>query len=442
MRALTDADFNASGREISMRLDIYFNGPSQPPLSVTKDDYLIDASWLEEGSAESANPFGAVSANELSFRLFNKQGIFSPTNVSSPYYGKIKTNLRIIPFIRVEDAVEEAEWQQLGIYYVASWDAAVTGTYVDIVAYDIWQQIFSSPAPNYPVQRDVPFNVMATNVYELMGIPVIVNPALNKVLAYSFIQGTPLSFTQEIAEGALAFCTSSKAGEPILEPFIMNRSLRATLTDNDQIKSANVKPSISKTYEGVELTYAIPTGAPSEVLVELVGLKAPGSTFSLDNIAFNNGPVWLLTSLKTRGGHASIVRVNASPWQVSLGMTITDPDVPFDLTVHGQVVSFTDITIADAGTKLLKAQNRYIQNADYAAQYKGILSAFASESVPTLKLSVRGNPLFKVGDKITVISDTYELNYTGVIQRMEYNYDGALSCDMTLLKDSILQGVI
>lgn len=63
MRPLVDADFNAASREISMRLDIYLD---ETPLEVTKQNYLIDSSWLEEGSADSSNPFGAVSSNELS----------------------------------------------------------------------------------------------------------------------------------------------------------------------------------------------------------------------------------------------------------------------------------------------------------------------------------------------------------------------------------------
>ena len=156
MRPLVDADFNAASREISMRLDIYLD---ETPLEVTKQNYLIDSSWLEEGSADSSNPFGAVSSNELSFRLYNDNGIFSPTNPSSPYFGKIRNGIKVIPYINVEGT----EWEQLGEYFVTDWEAAITGTYADVITNDQWYQIFSSAAPNYPVTLSLPFNEMLYN---------------------------------------------------------------------------------------------------------------------------------------------------------------------------------------------------------------------------------------------------------------------------------------
>ena len=85
MRAATDADFNSRSRQIELKLDIYFDGMMTTPFTVSKSDYLIDAEWLEEISADSSNPLGVISSNELSFRLFNKDGIFSPTNTLSPH---------------------------------------------------------------------------------------------------------------------------------------------------------------------------------------------------------------------------------------------------------------------------------------------------------------------------------------------------------------------
>ena len=146
MRPLIDADFNAASREIFMRLDIYLD---EIPLEVTKENYLIDASWLEEGSADSSNPFGAVSSNEFSFRLYNENGLFSPTNTSSIYFGKIRNGLKIVPFIRTIDT----DWQQLGEYFATDWSAAITGTYADVTANDKWYQIFNSIAPKPQIGR-------------------------------------------------------------------------------------------------------------------------------------------------------------------------------------------------------------------------------------------------------------------------------------------------
>ena len=442
MRAAIDADFNADSRALSVKLEIYFYGPSVTPLTVMKDDYLIDASWLEEGSADSSSPFGAVSSNEFSFRLFNENGIFSPTNTSSPYFSLIKAGVLVIPYIRPEDTDEEVRWEKLGEYYVTDWVAAVTGTFSDVIANDKWQQIFNSPAPNYPVGRDIPFYVAMQNVYALMGYEVEVSSLLNKPLGYSFIEGTPLNFTQEMVTGAIAFCTSNKTGTPIIAPYTGVRPVRAIITDETQLKVASVTQSINTSYDGVELTYAIPQAMEQEKLVDIQKFSAPVGAFQAQNIAFNNGPVWQITSIGLQSASVKFINYTATPWLITLSLNNEGEAGEVAVSVYGKVVGFTNVVLTDNTIKPLKISNRYVQNAEYAQQYKNVMSAFVTDTTPVLALSVRGNPLLNIGDRVQVQSLKYNLNYNGLIQRMQYTYNGALSCEMTLLNESLLQGVL
>lgn len=441
MRAAIDADFNADSRALSVKLEIYFDGP----LTVSKDDYLIDASWLEEGSAESTNPFGAVSSNELSFRLYNENGMFSPTNTSSPYFGKIKPGVLVVPFIRPEDTDEEVEWEKLGEYYVTGWDAAITGTYADITANDKWQDIFSSAAPNYPVERNVTHKQSFDNIFSLMGHEVLVSEGLNKLLLFSFIEGTPLNFIEEIATGAIAFCTCNKQGTPIIEPFIKDREVRAVLTDSNQIKTVMANQSITKAYDGVEFTYGIPQISEQDKLVDLQKLEVPVGISALNNIAFGKGPVWRLKYITVDStlNEVKLAGCTSSPWllNVLLDNTHTEPNI-IGLSAYGTTLLFTDIVLADSVSKLLQVNSRYVQEAEYAQQYKAILEAFVNNAVPTLSLSIRGNPLLNIGDRVIVQSTKYQLNYDGVIQRLSYSYVGGLSCEMTLLNNALLQEVL
>ena len=73
--------------------------------------------------------------------------------------------------------------------------------------------------------------------------------------------------------------------------------------------------------------------------------------------------------------------------------------------------------------------------------YKTVLNAFVNSTIPLLTVSVRGNPLLNIGDRISIQSTRYNLIFDGVIQRMKYAYNGSLSCEMTLLNNSIIQGV-
>ncbi len=421
-----------------MRLDIYLD---ETPLEVTKQNYLIDSSWLEEGSADSSNPFGAVSSNELSFRLYNDKGIFSPTNPSSPYFGKIRNGIKVIPYIKVEGT----EWEQLGEYFVTDWEAAITGTYADVITNDQWYQIFSSAAPNYPVTLSLPFNEMIYGVYDLMGYSIQVSEELTEVLPVAFIEGTPLNFTQEMLTGALAFCTSDKTGRSVVLPFISTRPVRAILTDADQIKVVNAKQSTTKTYEGVELTYAIPSYTEVSKLVELTDIEiAPGISKIL-NVASSSTPVLKHTLVDIQSTLEKISLVTYTASSQSLSFELLNPSqvsVAASLSVYGIPVIFTDVVVSDNSTTLLKVKNRYIQTVEYAMKYRELLENVVNSPVPFLTLSVRGNPLLNIGDRIQINSAKYNLVFDGVIQRMSYNYDGGLSCEMTLMNSSILEEVV
>jgi hypothetical protein len=444
MRAATDADFNAQSRYLALKLEIYFNGLEEAPLTITKDDYLIDAGWLEEGAAESSNPFGSISSNELTFRLYNNDGMFSPTNTAGPYFGLIKSGICVIPYIRPISTSNPYNWIQLGKYYVTGWTAAITNVYADITANDKWQQIFNSATPNYKVGRNLTFKETFDNVFTLMGHTVLVNAALTQNLIYSFIEGTPQQFLQDLAKGALVYFSCNKEGTPIVNPLLANRTVRATLTDSNQVIAISSKQSIIKAYDGVELTYSIPQGITQEKLVELQGIQVIPGTSLITNISFNVGPIWQINSiaLKSISDTVELLTYLATPWLISLSLNNAAAEVtPADITIYGTTISFTDIILSDDALKLLKIASKYIQDAAYAGAYKNILSAFVSSAVPLLTVTVRGNPLLNIGDRVIIQSTKYNLTFDGIIQRMKYDYVGSLDCEMTLLNNNIVQEV-
>lgn len=439
-RVATDTDFNNASRYLDVRLDIYF---TSTPLSVSKSDYLIDADWLEEGSAESSNPFGAISSNELSFRLFNDNGMFSPTNVSSPYFGKIKAGVPVELFIKPVYDAEEVEWVQLGKYYVTGWDAQVTGTYADVVANDAWYNIFNSPMPNYPITRNTTYYDFMTDFFNLLGTGVTVDEAIVGSVPFAFVSDTIKDFLQELSAAALGYVTSSKDGTPLIGSFTDTKPVRAVLTDANQIKTVSAKQSIIRAYDGVELTYSVPQISAITTLVELNGLTLTQGMNEITNAAFSSGPLWQISmvDIKSNSDVVALKNFTATQWSISLLLECTIEAIAADLKVYGKTIGLTEFTLSDDAAKQLSISNKYIQSTEYAEYYKNILNAFINNDAPLLSLSVRGNPLLNIGDKIVVSSTKYNLNYTGIIQRMNYMYAGGLMCDMTLLNTEILEGV-
>lgn len=427
--------FNAPSREIFLRLDIFFDST---PLQVTKSNYLVDASWLEESGAESTNPFGTVSSNELSFRLFNDKGLFSPTNMSSPYYGKIALNVPIDLYIR---ASVSDDWIKLGRYYVSDWDASLTGTYADVIANDVWQQIFNARTPNYPVTDNSNFSQLFNNVYAEMGYNVEVDTSLNIPLPVAFIDGSPIEFTKELLTGSMSYCSIDKNGNPIISSFVSDRPIRATLTDSNQVKSVNARQSINKQYEGVELTYNIPNHTEVVKLLEISNEQfKTGETF-LQNLMCSTSPVWKYTTICIESilGKAAMKSYTASPNLISIIVNNPADTTIGTVSVYGIPVLFTEILLTDDASSLLKLSSRYIQTDTYAAYCRDVLNRFVNCPIPSLTVQIRGNPLLSIGDRVLIQSTSYKINYDGVIQRLSYSYTGGLTCEMTLLNSAILE---
>lgn len=441
-RDATDDDYNAHSRCILFKLDIFFDGLSSPPLTVTRSDYLIDAELLEEAGAESSNPLGAVSANELSFSLYNENGIFSPTNTTGPYYGKIKTNVPIIPYMKPDDDnVTEINWTKMGLYYVSDWNATVTGAAASIIADDKLQQVFLEPSPTIPVGLNKTQKAFFQEVFDALGYPASISDNLTALLLYTFIEGEPKKFLQEMLQGAIAYCLCNKEGNIVVEPLDGTKELRATITDSDQIISVDAKQSIIKTYGGVELTYALPQLTEAIQLLQIKEANVPAGMFTHNKVAFTKGPVKVVTNAYalTDSKEVTIVDYVSSPWDITMTTKNESTQVASDLVVYGIAVDFVESILTDNVTNILKVKNRYIQSTEYANKYKAMLEAFVNSDMPTLTLQVRGNPLLNVGDKIRVLSTNYNLDFTGILQRVSYKYVGSLSCEITLLNSNILE---
>lgn len=443
IRDATDEDFNAHSRCILLKLDIFFDGLQNDPLTVTREDYLIDADILDEAGAEDNNPLGAISANELSFSLYNEDGIFSPTNPESPYYGKIKTNVPIIPYMKPDmyDGTE-VNWIKMGVYYVSDWNATVTGAAASITADDKLQQVFLEPAPVIPVGLNKTQAAFFQEVFDALGYAAKISQDLNATLLYTFTEGEQKKFLQEMLQGAIAYCTCDKNGGIVIEPLDSTRPLRATLTDADQIISVDAEQSIVKTYGGVELTYVLPQLTEAIQLLEIKDANVPAGIFTHNKVAFSKGPAKVITNVCaiTENKEVAIVDYVNSPWDITLiTKNESTTKATSNLTVYGIAVDFVETILTDNVSNVLKVKNRYIQSTEYAIKYKEMLEAFVNSDMPTLTLQVRGNPLLNVGDKVRVQSERYNLDFTGILKRISYKYIGSLSCEITLLNSDILE---
>lgn len=439
-RDSTEADYNAQSRYIQFKFEIYFNGLSNP-LEITKDNYLIDSDILEEACADSNNPFGEVSANEISFSLYNSSGMFTPTNTESPYYGLIRIGVPIKAYMRPVVEGAAVNWDPLGTFYVSDWTTTITGTSAYVVACDKLYDVFSLPQTKLPVTAKIQMKEFFVNFFASIGITVEVDDRLIEELVYAYNISSNAKFLNDLSVGAQAFVFCNRQGIPTVKYARGTQEVAHTLKDTDQIISISSKQSALLEYDGSAVIMNEPQQTAEMKLLDIKDFTAvPGVTKS-DLVSFNNIPVVKLTKASLIGsGKNYFSKIKASCLDIQFDVQNDDiSDVVSDIEVYGTCIETITSTFASTGNNPLRVDNIYIQKREYAEKFQRFLQAYVTSDVPVLELTIRGNPKYQLGDKLRIVSEKYNIDYTGILIRQQFKYNGGLSSTIKIFNSQILE---
>lgn len=110
-----------------------------------------------------------------------------------------------------------------------------------------------------------------------------------------------------------------------------------------------------------------------------------------------------------------------------------------NITIFGEAIEATKVYKHDNTSNALSIDNCYIQDEKQAFIIKDLWEEYIHADVPVLEVSVRGNPLLEIGDAIHVICPSKKVDFSGIIMRADYSFNGSLSCTLTLLNLDILK---
>ena len=441
----TDDNYNASTRYLEQKAIIYFS--SSNILEITRDNYLITSSALEEAHSRSGSaPFGGVTSNELSLELLNEGGIFSPTNNKSPYYGLMKKGIKIELFIRPvvesENEDEQYEWDPLGVYYITDWQAKVTGLIATITANDKLYKAFSKDLTALPISRNKTQKEFYEYIFDNLGLQGDIDKTLNTLIRYAYIDRSTKELLSMLNMSALADCFCKHDGTLKVQHLTNIPALRATITDNDQVLSVKIEQSLDYDYDGVNLVYNLPQESNVQCVLSLKDMIIPKGISKRNNVSLTGTPLLKLCYSILSGVKAHISSIEATP--VSVNFSIDNPEIETEdctVDIYGTLLVNNEITLGKEVENCLVINNLYIQESAYADIVYNHLNAYIRNLLPILELEVRGNPKLELGDVIQVDSAKYNLHYKGLLIRQTFDYDGSLKSTITLLNTSILGGV-
>lgn len=434
-------EYNEKERFIEFSIDIYFNGESVAPLKCTRSNYLVDCNVLEEACTDSDTFIGSPSSNELSFRLLGSSGLFNPANSEGEYYGKIVIGLRVAVFCR-PIAEEPYEWQPLGVYYVAEWQTDITGVTADVTAYDSLYTLLTDNTTSLKVLKDCSYNDICVAFFNANNKTAVIRGDLSEVLSYAFIDESNSKFLANFSIGALSYIYCDHNGVINVLDIENNGPVDYTITDSDQIITISSKQSIVLSYNGTSLTYyKMQLSELKSVLVNKAQ-HAPYGITAFNSQSFSEVPLYAIGLSKIASSvSCSLSSIECNATEASYEVSCNSSNGgDFDITLFGYVVESVPIVLSDNNDGMLSISNKYVQNEEYATHLKALLQRYLSLNVPVLELEVRGNPAMPIGSKLRVYSEFYNVDFTGILIRQNFKYDGGLSATMTILNSDIFGG--
>lgn len=432
----TDADYNADSRAIVAKIEIFFD---PDPVTITRDDYLIDYDVLEEtGSDASDTPLGTASANEFSFTLLNENGIFSPTNTSSPYYGKIRSGIKVIPYI----ATSATNFIQLGVYYVNDWLCTVTSLQATVSCYDNLNKVFTSASARPPIQPQRTYAQAYEAFMSNLGLTADIDPTLTLPLDWWYILSTNRDTLQGLSTASMSACYCDRDGTILVRNMTLAKEVRAVLTDQNQLISADITQSLNKEFDGV---YIVLNRHQLTDLLEVLNVKdfnVPQGIFTSPITQFSTAPIVRIEAINCNAKVPNVTfrGYTATPYEISYVVQNDNLDIAvINLLVYGRSLEIAKSEFTNTGDNPLPVDNVYVQTSEAANVLREVFTKYTNSDLPFLDISIRGNPLLKLGDKITVQSEKYSLNFTGYILRQQFTYTGALRAQLRLIDHRILE---
>lgn len=435
----------ALSREIKVKLEIYFDGPENPPTVFDKE--IVSLSLLEESFAESRHPVGTTTANVLDFTLYNYNNQLSLRNEQSPYYGKLVNGVKVVPYFGVVLADESIEYHKMGEFYTTNWYENTTEQNVGTTCYDILSTILNLPVTTGQVQKDKYGDELLQYALSLVGkssIPLIIHPRIRhqrNPIKVGFVELSELkNFINVLNEANLTCLYVNRQGYLVYRPIFYHTDVDDEIVDvyhdrNFIMNSTVLKEDYNVFDDIVVRVYNVDFTEEKELLKVTDTVIAPGSYLKINKKAFNSVPVMYISTINCEEG-LSLRNIDINAFNMSFEIVNNaSVEKTANISVWGsalELINSVSDPEQDDNVKLLDVNNKFIQSIETANMYATKLKELKKSVDVRISVVIRGDPRIELFDLITIQDSTNFINTTQIIpHRLEFRYDGGLECTIT-----------
>jgi len=445
----------AASRQWSGKMDIYFDGPEAAATTLTSAN-ISAINFLEETQTEGDNPLGRVSSNEIILILNNKDYDFTPSYTSSPYYGKLVPNIKVVPYYGLMVS-GSFEWISLGTYWTGDWDSPSESVLATVVCQDKLYKIGDRDVPLIPTQENLTRKIVFETFFRAIGLAVDeyeVDATLTTVVPIVYYpDGKVRDCLSKLAEAFNCTVSMTRANKIKVSN---NRTVGAsviTFAEDDMLKSADMPQNFENIYTDVEVKYKQHYVGAEESVLKIEDITIPAAGITLNNLKFTTSPVAFVSYIKiSKATHVSVSAIELGSWGITLSFTndvSTDQVIDLEVFAHPLEIIEDSISVRDAAiyaligeAKTLVIDNYLVQSASVAETHANLILPIVSDPDAYVEIDSRGDPSIELTDTITVDSDIAKIGEVEIIPiRFDYTNPGGVNCQILGIKKSAREGV-
>lgn len=433
---------SSSMRTVIGKLEIYFNGENNSP-EVLDRSTLIDMGILEEAAADSSNPLGVVSSNELTATLHNPNGLYTISNAESPYFGKIQHSLLMKPYLGVDIGNGEVEYVPMGVFWSDDWNSPGDAVETRVTAHDILYKLGRLDTPYIRVQCNMDIKLIFKALFYALGLAdndFLIDPYISCILPYAWLPEQTVKQTlQELCTLANCSVSTTRYGKIYVRSNTSNTNIVDTLTDTDQIITATNEQTYNSLENQINLTYNLIQRSDVVSLLELDNLQLTNGTYSVAKVNFQNNPVLKVSYVQVEGSDTAVVsNLQYDSEQISFDISDSASSTVkvivmgvYLVTNQSSLKVQDDVLVNEMGPLPISVDSALIQQVDMANTIGQEMLRVVARKNSKYVLSLRGNPALEILDSIAITDAAEKINGAVVtIRRQQFVWDGSLSVDM------------
>jgi len=440
---------NALERMTIPLVKIYFDGEDADPTIFTHNE-IARMSLLEEAQAEATTPFGAVSANELVLVLKNINKTFVPTNTDSPYYGKLRPNILVEPYLGIK-VVGIFKYVALGKFWTSDWQAPTASVEASVACYDTIYKRGQLDMPQVPTLEGTNMNTMFHTLLIALGFTEddfdIDSFLSHPVTIGWYAQGNVRNAWHELAIRGNCIVTTDREGKVLIHSNSNIEDSSFSLTDNDQVFNTNMPQSYLKTFSRVVIKYKVPRLKELQSVVALEDYTVPKDGITLQNLEFTSGPVGFIEQVSVIGASdVTVGDITVGTWGMTIELAngssssqVVDIDVqghPIE-TADAEYIAKDDALYALIGDVTLTINNDLIQTYTAAKEYGDAMLQLVTDPAAYIEANIRGDPAIRLIHTVTIDDPSDKIEDLEILPiRLKLEHAGGLSGRLIGIKRS------